>query len=244
MSSLSSRPTLPPRPARAGGAAGLGRPPRRLRRRGRSGDSPPPRAAARGPWTLHRRPQAKVDAPDPRPTRWSPSPGWPPRCRLRPRLAVVGVFGPTTLTDGTPDAAGRRPRRRQGHRARQRLGRVQHREVRRAAPRAADHPHVRARTPSGTSPTRAKDKILKLAPSVGIAISGLPMTTPDPALRRAGRLPRRGPVRPRRSPTQKARFEAAAELRAAVKANPGIKVMACSAAPTLLRLQPRRSAPT
>ncbi|CAM5531370.1 ABC transporter substrate-binding protein [Streptomyces pilosus] len=82
-------------------------------------------------------------------------------------------------------------------------------------------------------PEASKDKIAKLAPSVGISVYDRQLTAP---LQRMWELAESlgGDMKAARATDAKKRFEAASErLRKAVKANPGIKVMAGSASPEL-----------
>jgi iron complex transport system substrate-binding protein len=78
-------------------------------------------------------------------------------------------------------------------------------------------------------PDESAKKILALAPSVGIDIAGMPLTTP---LRRYAELAASlgADLNSARNAAQKTRFEkASADLRAAARAHPGIKVLASSA---------------
>ncbi|MFE7872744.1 ABC transporter substrate-binding protein [Micromonospora humida] len=82
-------------------------------------------------------------------------------------------------------------------------------------------------------PDESRDKILKLAPSVAIATARTPMTRP---IERYAELARSlgADLSATKVTTAKTRFEAAADqVRAAVKANPGIRVMASSGSPDL-----------
>lgn len=82
-------------------------------------------------------------------------------------------------------------------------------------------------------PDESRDKILKLAPSVAIATARTPMTRP---IERYAELARSlgADLSATKVTDAKSRFEAAAEqVRAAVKANPGIRVMASSGSPDL-----------
>ncbi|WP_406104551.1 ABC transporter substrate-binding protein [Micromonospora globbae] len=82
-------------------------------------------------------------------------------------------------------------------------------------------------------PDESKDKILPLAPSVAITTARVPMTTP---IERYAQLAESlgADLSAKRVTDAKARFEAAAEsVRQAVKANPGLKVMAASGSPDL-----------
>ncbi|CCH19151.1 ABC transporter substrate-binding protein [Micromonospora lupini] len=82
-------------------------------------------------------------------------------------------------------------------------------------------------------PDESKDKILPLAPSVAITTARVPMT--KPIERYAALAESLGADLSAKVVTDaKARFDAAADaVRQAVKANPGIKVMACSGSPDL-----------
>ncbi|GGO27296.1 ABC transporter substrate-binding protein [Micromonospora parathelypteridis] len=82
-------------------------------------------------------------------------------------------------------------------------------------------------------PDESKDKILPLAPSVAITTARVPMT--KPIERYAALAESLGADLSAKKVTDgKARFDAASEaVRQAVKANPGIKVMACSGSPDL-----------
>lgn len=83
-------------------------------------------------------------------------------------------------------------------------------------------------------PDDSKDKILALAPSVGLSVTGV--TLPQ-VIERYAALARSLGADPAAKPVAdaKARFEAAGEaVRAAVKANGGLKVLAASASPDLL----------
>ncbi|WP_328347654.1 ABC transporter substrate-binding protein [Micromonospora sp. NBC_00421] len=82
-------------------------------------------------------------------------------------------------------------------------------------------------------PDESRDKILQLAPSVAITTARTPMTRP---IERYAELARSlgADLSAKKVTDAKARFEAAAEqVRAAVKANPGIRVMASSGSPDL-----------
>ncbi|MGI5520522.1 ABC transporter substrate-binding protein [Micromonospora sp. CA-259024] len=82
-------------------------------------------------------------------------------------------------------------------------------------------------------PDESKDKILPLAPSVAITTARVPMTKP---IERYAALAESlgADLSAKKVTDAKARFDAAAEaVRQAVKANPGIKVMACSGSPDL-----------
>ncbi|WP_069467519.1 ABC transporter substrate-binding protein [Actinacidiphila rubida] len=79
-------------------------------------------------------------------------------------------------------------------------------------------------------PDESAKKILAIAPSVGVDVAGVPLTTP---LRRYAELATSlgADMASSANAAQKTRFEkASADLRAAVKAHPGVKVMACSGA--------------
>lgn len=82
-------------------------------------------------------------------------------------------------------------------------------------------------------PDESKDKILSLAPVAAVTTARVPMT--QPIERYAQLAESLGADLSAPAVTKaKARFDAAAEsVRAAVKANPGIKVMACSGSPDL-----------
>ncbi|MCX5065389.1 ABC transporter substrate-binding protein [Micromonospora lupini] len=82
-------------------------------------------------------------------------------------------------------------------------------------------------------PDESKDKILPLAPSVAITTARVPMTKP---IERYAALAESlgADLSAKKVTDAKARFDAAADaVRQAVKANPGIKVMACSGSPDL-----------
>ncbi|MER7335720.1 ABC transporter substrate-binding protein [Micromonospora sp. NPDC000119] len=82
-------------------------------------------------------------------------------------------------------------------------------------------------------PDESKDKILPLAPSVAITTARVPMTKP---IERYAQLAESlgADLSAKKVTDAKARFEAAAEaVRQAVKANPGIKVLASSGSPDL-----------
>ncbi|MFJ6194678.1 ABC transporter substrate-binding protein [Micromonospora sp. NPDC092111] len=82
-------------------------------------------------------------------------------------------------------------------------------------------------------PDESRDKILQLAPSVAVTTARVPMTRP---IERYAELARSlgADLTAKRVTDAKARFEAAAEqVRAAVRANPGIRVMASSGSPDL-----------
>ncbi|MEV5936304.1 ABC transporter substrate-binding protein [Streptomyces sp. NPDC052079] len=82
-------------------------------------------------------------------------------------------------------------------------------------------------------PETSKDKIAKLAPSVGISVYDRQLTAP---LQRMWELAESlgGDMKAAKATEAKKRFEKASErLRKAAKANPGIKVMAASASPEL-----------
>ncbi|MEV4482673.1 ABC transporter substrate-binding protein [Micromonospora coxensis] len=82
-------------------------------------------------------------------------------------------------------------------------------------------------------PDESKDKILALAPTVTVTTARVPMTRP---IERYAELARSlgADLNAKKVTDAKARFEAAAEsVRQAVKANPGIRVMAASGSPDL-----------
>ncbi|MGB2567088.1 ABC transporter substrate-binding protein [Micromonospora citrea] len=82
-------------------------------------------------------------------------------------------------------------------------------------------------------PDESKDKILALAPSVTVTTARVPMTRP---IERYADLARSlgADLNAKKVTDAKARFEAATEsVRQAVKANPGIRVMAASGSPDL-----------
>ncbi|MET7748980.1 ABC transporter substrate-binding protein [Micromonospora sp. NPDC005367] len=82
-------------------------------------------------------------------------------------------------------------------------------------------------------PDESKNKILPLAPSVAITTARVPMTKP---IERYAKLAESlgADLSAKKVTDAKARFEAAAEsVRQAVKANPGIKVLAASGSPDL-----------
>ncbi|MFC0505651.1 ABC transporter substrate-binding protein [Micromonospora costi] len=82
-------------------------------------------------------------------------------------------------------------------------------------------------------PDESKNKILPLAPSVAVTTARVPMTKP---IERYAQLAESlgADLSAKKVTDAKARFEAAAEsVRQAVKANPGIKVMAASGSPDL-----------
>ncbi|MEV6797928.1 ABC transporter substrate-binding protein [Micromonospora rifamycinica] len=82
-------------------------------------------------------------------------------------------------------------------------------------------------------PDESRDKILQLAPSVAVTTARTPMTRP---IERYAELARSlgADLSAAKVTAAKTRFEAAAEqVRAAVKANPGIRVMASSGSPDL-----------
>ncbi|WP_405432125.1 ABC transporter substrate-binding protein [Micromonospora sp. NBC_00617] len=82
-------------------------------------------------------------------------------------------------------------------------------------------------------PDESKDKILPLAPSVAITTARVPMTKP---IERYAELAQSlgADLSAKKVTDAKTRFAAAADaVRQAVKANPGIKVMACSGSPDL-----------
>ncbi|MEU5791554.1 ABC transporter substrate-binding protein [Micromonospora purpureochromogenes] len=82
-------------------------------------------------------------------------------------------------------------------------------------------------------PDESKDKILALAPSATVTTARVPMTRP---IERYAELARSlgADLNAKKVTDAKARFEAAAEsVRQAVKANPGIRVLAASGSPDL-----------
>ncbi|MET8282694.1 ABC transporter substrate-binding protein [Micromonospora sp. NPDC005174] len=82
-------------------------------------------------------------------------------------------------------------------------------------------------------PDESKDKILPLAPSVAITTARVPMTKP---IERYAALAESlgADLSAKKVTDAKARFDAASDaVRQAVKANPGIRVMACSGSPDL-----------
>ncbi|MDT0532983.1 ABC transporter substrate-binding protein [Micromonospora sp. DSM 115977] len=82
-------------------------------------------------------------------------------------------------------------------------------------------------------PDESKGKILPLAPTVTVTTARVPMTKP---IERYAQLAESlgADLSAKKVTDAKARFEAAAEsVRQAVKANPGIKVLACSGSPDL-----------
>ncbi|WP_329130455.1 ABC transporter substrate-binding protein [Streptomyces sp. NBC_01476] len=143
-------------------------------------------------------------------------------------IECTGVFGPTTLKNGSPDA--------------QAGGVDVHKvtvigntwgefNIEKYAALSPDLliSHMYEAPTLWYVPDESAKKILALAPSVGINVAGVPLTTP---LQRYAELASSLGADMSSGPNaaQKARFEkASADLRAAVKAHPGIKVLASSA---------------
>jgi iron-desferrioxamine transport system substrate-binding protein len=145
-------------------------------------------------------------------------------------VEVTGVFGPTTLKDGSPDLQ---------------AGDLDVTEVTvignvwgefNIEKYAALSPgllisHMFEPKSLWYVPEQSADKILALAPSAGIDVAGVPLTTP---LRRYAELATAlgADMASAANAAAKKRFEtASANLRAAAKAARGITVMACSAGP-------------
>ncbi len=148
-------------------------------------------------------------------------------------IQVKGVFGPTKTKDGKPDVqAGDLP-----------IGKVTilgnewgQFNIEQYAELAPDLLVSTMFDDSGTLwyvPEESKDKILKLAPSVGISVYDRPMTQPlQRLLDLAGALG--ADIKATKVTEAKKRFEdASARLRTAAKANPGIKVLVGSASPDI-----------
>ncbi len=141
-----------------------------------------------------------------------------------------GVFGPTRLKDGKADVQAKRPRHQQGHDHRQRVGPVQHREVRGSLPDVLITTIFDSAKTLWYVPEESKKKILAVgAPSVGISVYDVQLPTP---LQRMLELAKSLGADTTSSTitAAKKRFEdAAARLRAATKAKPNIKVLVGSA---------------
>ncbi|MCL2553059.1 MAG: ABC transporter substrate-binding protein [Actinomycetia bacterium] len=144
-------------------------------------------------------------------------------------IECVGVFGPTKLKDGRPDAQA-------GDLDVDKVTVIGNTWGEFAIEKyAALSPgllisHMYEAPTLWYVPDESAKKILAIAPSVGINVAGVPLTTP---LRRYAELATSlgADMASTRNAAQKTRFEqASADLRAAVKAHPGIKVMACSGA--------------
>ena len=145
---------------------------------------------------------------------------------------IVGVFGPTKLKNGKPDPqAGDLDVDKVDHH-RQRLRRVQHREVRGPAPRPAGHQHVRA----GRAVVRAGREQGEDPPA-----RPQPSPSPRPGSRCVKIIERYAELaeslgadlKAKKVTDAKARFEkASAALRKAAKSHP-VKVLACSGSPDL-----------
>ncbi|WP_455354559.1 ABC transporter substrate-binding protein [Streptomyces sp. SYSU K217416] len=158
-------------------------------------------------------------------------------------VEVKGVFGPTKLKDGKPDVqAGDLDISKV-----EILGNVWGEfNVEKYAALAPDVliTNTWEKDALWYVPDESKDKILKLAPSVAIAVGGdVSLTKP---LERTAELAKSlgGDLNAKAAVDAKARFEkAAATLREAAKANPGIKVLAGSAAADLFYVStPKTSA--
>lgn len=144
-------------------------------------------------------------------------------------IECAGVFGPTTVKDGSPDAQAGSLDVKKLTVIGNTWGEFNIEKY------AALRPQLLISTMYEPPtlwyvPDQSAKKILSLAQSVAIGVTGVPLTTP---LRRFAELARSlgADMASGANAAQKARFDtASAGLRAAVKANPGIKVMACSAA--------------
>ncbi|MDF3287716.1 ABC transporter substrate-binding protein [Streptomyces silvisoli] len=146
---------------------------------------------------------------------------------------IVGVFGPTKLKDGKPDPmAGDLD-----------IGKLTiignaygEFDIEKYAALKPDLLVTNMFQPGALwfVPDDSKNTILKLAPSVGISVSGVPL--PQPLQRYVDLAESLGAdTRARKVTDARARFEVAAEkLRGAAKANGRIKVMAASASADLL----------
>ncbi len=149
------------------------------------------------------------------------------------RDQIVGVFGPTKLKDGRPDAMA-------GDLDVGRLTVIGNAygefDIEKYAALRPDLLVTNMFQPGALwfVPDDSKDTILKLAPSVGITVSRVPLPQP---LQRYAHLAESLGADPKAKKTTdaRARFEAAAEkLRGTAKANGRIKVMAASASADLL----------
>jgi iron complex transport system substrate-binding protein len=143
-------------------------------------------------------------------------------------IECTGVFGPTTLKDGSPDAQA-------GDLDVGRLTVIGNTwgefNIEKYAALDPDLliSHMYEAPTLWYVPDESAKKILALAPSVGVNVAGVPLTTP---LRRYAELAASlgADLDSGQNAAQKTRFEtASADLRAAAKAHPGITVMAASA---------------
>jgi iron complex transport system substrate-binding protein len=144
-------------------------------------------------------------------------------------VECVGVFGPTRLKDGSPDAQAGGLDVDKVTVIGNTWGEFSLEKYAALSPGLLISHMYQAPT-LWYVPDESAKKILAIAPSVGIDVAGVPLTTP---LRRYAQLAASlgADLASARNAAQKTRFErASADLRAAVKAHPGIKVMACSGA--------------
>jgi iron complex transport system substrate-binding protein len=143
-------------------------------------------------------------------------------------IECTGVFGPTTLKDGSPDAQAGDLDVHKVTVIGNTWGEFNIEKYAALSPQLLIS-HVYETPTLWYVPDESSKKILAIAPSVGIDVSGVPLTTP---LQRYAELAASlgADLTSGTNAAQKARFDkASADLRAAVKAHPGIKVMACSA---------------
>ena len=143
-------------------------------------------------------------------------------------IECTGVFGPTTLKDGSPDAQA-------GDLDVSKLTVIGNTwgefsiEKYAALDPSLLISHIYEGTTLWYVPDESAKKILALAPSVGVNVAGVPLTTP---LRRYAELATSlgADLTSGQNAAQKTRFEtASANLRSAAKAHPDIKVLAASA---------------
>ncbi|MFD0786322.1 ABC transporter substrate-binding protein [Micromonospora azadirachtae] len=213
----------------AGGAAAVG-----LLLAGCSGggDSAKPSTSSDGPWTFTDDRSEKVTAAN-RPTRVVAFTGTAAALvDFGLDKQIVGVFGETKRADGTvdPQAGGLNVE------SVEILGNVWGEfSVEKYAALRPELLVTHMYDPGALwyVPDESKDKILPLAPSVAVTTARVPMTTP---IERYAQLAESlgADLSAKKVTDAKARFEAAAEsVRQAVRANPGIKVLAASGSPDL-----------
>ncbi|MEC3993313.1 ABC transporter substrate-binding protein [Actinacidiphila sp. DG2A-62] len=143
-------------------------------------------------------------------------------------IECTGVFGPTKLKNGSPDAQAGDLDVSKVTVLGNAWGEFNIEKYASLAPQLLIS-HIYQAPALWYVPEESADKILALAPSIGVDLAGVPLTKP---LQRYADLAASlgADMTSGQNAAQKTRFEqASAGLRAAVKAHPGISVLACSA---------------
>lgn len=143
-------------------------------------------------------------------------------------ITCKGVFGPTTLKDGSPDAQAGDLDVHAMTVIGNSYGQFNIEKYAALDPGLLIS-HMYQAPALWYVPDQSAKQILALAPSVAVGVAGVPLTTP---LRRYAELAASlgADLGSSRNAAQKARFDkASGDLRAAAKAHPGTTVMACSA---------------